>query len=201
MDLVIIGRPNVGKTLLMINFAAYLGVREIRVDVQDGEGRRASRRLGVEKARRELVSLASPKTAQVQSLAVDVPMGRHRTRIVVSDTPGIVEGIAADTRARQLAALTIERLMTAVLVCHIIDASAVHSRRLESPGAFDQALVRFGQQRVGYVLVANKMDRPGSHEGLRWIKEQYSGVSIMPVSSITRRGFRDLKLWIIRTLV
>ena len=61
MELLIVGKPNVGKTLLMINFAAYLGLRELHLEVSEGDGVRRSQRLTTDRARRDLVSLYAPR--------------------------------------------------------------------------------------------------------------------------------------------
>lgn len=185
---------------MMINFAAYLGLREIHIEVSDDEGRCRTQRLSLDRARRDLVSLYAPKTTALQSLMLDLPAGRHRIKLTVLDTPGIAEGISDDPAARHQLACTMERLLTAAVIFHVVDASAVGSRRPEAVGAFDAALMEFGRQREAYLVVANKMDKPGSHEGLRLFRDRYKHIPLIPVSSITRRGFRDLKVWMVRTL-
>ncbi|NMP20836.1 GTPase [Sulfobacillus harzensis] len=201
MELCVIGKPNVGKTLLLINFAAYLGLREIHLEVEDEGGAQRVQRLGLDRARRDLVSLYAPKTTRVQCLHLELPLGRQRPEITAVDTPGIPEGIADDPDRRHQVALAIERAMRAELVVHVLDAGAAGTRRPEAPGLFDAALVEWGRTRPGYLLVANKMDKPGSQDGLRLIKERFRGGALIPASAITRRGFRDLKGWTQRMLV
>ena len=200
MELLVIGRPHVGKTLLMINFAAYLGMSDIRVEVQDSDGRQMVRRLTLARARRELVSLSTPKTAQVHSLTIEVTSGRQRSEILLVDTPGVLEGIAPDSRDRQLTAQTIGRLMRAAMVFHVVDASRVKSQCQEAGESFDRSLWQFGQRREGYLLVANKVDRPGSHEGLKFLRDECRGITMIPTSCATRRGFRELKVWVSRAI-
>ncbi len=201
MDLLILGKPNVGKTLLMINLAAYLGLREIQLDVEDADGRSRSLRLGLERARRELVSMRAPKTLTVQSVGLEASLGRQKVRLVAVDTPGIGEGIPDENHVRHQMALTLERLMSAALVFHVVDASTVGMRRVEAPGPFDWALMELGRNMAAaYLLVANKMDKPGSQEGMRHLKERARGITIIGVSAVTRRGFRDVKSWMMRTL-
>ncbi|MCY0879868.1 MAG: 50S ribosome-binding GTPase [Firmicutes bacterium] len=200
MHLVTVGKPNVGKTLLLINFAAYLGLTELRVELPDGEGGQQVKRLSLDRARRDLMSWSTPKTRVIQTAILEQPVGRQRLRVLAVDTPGIPEGISPNPDQRHLTALTLEWLTTAQMVVHVVDASAVHSTRPESPGAFDLALARYGHQLASYIVVANKMDKVGSAEGLRAIRDAYQDVPILPVSCITRRGFRDLKQWILRTM-
>ncbi len=200
MELLIVGKPNVGKTLLMINFAAYLGLRELHLEVSEGDGVRRSQRLTTDRARRDLVSLYAPKTHRMQTLMLDQGLGRQRVPWTVADTMGIAEGIAEEPEIRHQVALTLERLLRADMVLHVLDASSVGLRRMEAPGPFDAALAELGQLLKGYLIIANKMDKPGSHEGLRLIKERYRGVPVTPVSAVTRRGFRDMKNWMARLM-
>lgn len=195
MELCIIGKPNVGKTLLLINFAAYLGLREIHLEVADDEGFRRSQRLSLERARRDLVSLYAPKTARVQTIELELPLGRQRSRLTALDTPGIPDGIAETADRRHQVATTLERAMAADLVLHVVDASSAGTRRPEAPGAVDMALAHWGRGRAGYCLVANKMDKPGSVDGLRLLRSRFNGEVLLAASAVTRRGFRELKAW------
>lgn len=197
MELLLVGRPNAGKSLLMINFAAYLGLRDIRVDVTDDDGVRRTQRLSLDRARRDLVSLETPKTTRVQVISVEVVIGRQRLGVNVVDTPGLSPAIATDPTERRQSALILERLMGTALVFHVVDASGVRANGLDP---VDQALLQFGARRTTFLVVANKMDRPGSHEGLTTLKSRAGGTGVVPVSSHTRRGFRDLRLWMVRTL-
>ncbi|PSR20729.1 MAG: GTP-binding protein HSR1 [Sulfobacillus acidophilus] len=201
MEVVIVGAPNVGKSLFVINFTQYLGSREIQMEESSGaSGLPRDRRLSFEKARRDLVSLYSPKTTQIQTMTAHVLINRQPQRLYLLDTPGINDGIAPDAAARWQIARTLERALTATTILHMIDASLVATRRRESLGAFDMAMLGWGRQLDCYGVIAHKMDRPGSHEGLRILRTQFPDVPIIPVSSITRRGYRELKLFLVRAL-
>ena len=195
------GKPNVGKTLLIINFAAYLGIKEVRLDLRDGgEITGRGQRITLERARRELVSMSAPKTTMLQTLTLDPQIGRHRYTLSVIDTAGIPDEIAESPQTRRQIALTLDGTRYADVVLHVMDASAVHVHRQESPGTFDSALVDFGRLRQGYAVVMNKLDKPGGEDGYRAVKERFRGVPVLAVSALTRRGFRDLKTWVIRAL-
>lgn len=201
MELLIVGKPNVGKTLLLINFAAYLGVKELRIDVDDGEGVARRENLSLERARRDLVSLASPKTQGLQTVVLEPAIARQRAALVVLDTCGIAEGISEQAQERQQVALTLERIFRADLILHVVDASATTLRRIETPGPFDFALAEYGRMHTRYFLAANKMDRPGSSDGYRLLKERFRGLSVTPISAMTRRGFREVKYWLFRAVL
>lgn len=200
MECIIVGKPNVGKTLLFINLAAYMGVREIRTEVSDEEGRCRTQKLTLDRARRDLVSLNSGSTTSLQSLTIDVPIGRRRLRYTAIDTPGLPEQADPDAWVRHQMAMTLERLYQANAMMHVVDASAVNYPRPESPGPLDAALMEFGRLIAHYVLVANKMDKIEAASGLRRFKEQFHTSTVIGVSAVTRRGFRDLKTWLLDTL-
>lgn len=200
MELSVVGKPNVGKTLLLINFAAYLGLRELQLEAEE-DGIRRTQRLSLERARRDLVSLYAPKTTHLQRMTLELPLGRQRPVVRAVDTPGISDGISPDPERRHQTALALEQVMVSDLVLHVIDAGAAGTRRPEAAGAFDTALAAWGKTRSGYCLIANKMDKAGSQDGLRLIKERFRGTALIPVSAVTRRGFRDLKGWAQRMLL
>lgn len=200
MEVVIVGAPNVGKSLLVINFSQYLGVREIQLEEAETEGTEKPRHLTFDRARRDLVSLHTPKTTQIQIVPVQMPVNRQPQRLLLADTPGINDGVAVDPEHRRQIALTLERLLAATVILHVIDASRGNTRRSGFLGAFDTALAEWGRQLDRYALVAHKMDRPGSHESVNLLRRQFPDIPIIPVSSVTRRGYRELKLFLLRVL-
>lgn len=200
MELLVIGKPNTGKTLLLLNLAQYLGMREICIDVGDLDGALKTKRISLDRARRDLVSLYTPKTTQLQTMTWEMAIGRQRNALVVTDSPGILEGIHPDADYRRQLALTLERATRVMAVFHVVDASATGTRRPEAPGTFDVALAEWAASQPGYLLVANKVDKPGGLEGLRLLRERFPGTPLVPASAVTRRGFRELKGWIVRVL-
>jgi GTPase Era involved in 16S rRNA processing len=201
VEVVVVGAPNVGKSLFVINFSQYLGVREIQLEENGGApGLGKDRRLSFERARRDLVSLYSPKTTQIQVLAAHVAINRQTQRLFLLDTPGINDGVSPDASVRRQTAATLERMLAASLIFHVIDASRIGTRRREFLGAFDAALLDWGRRLDCYGVIAHKMDRPKSQEGLKLLRSQCPDVPIIPVSSITHRGYRELKLFLLRVL-
>jgi 50S ribosomal subunit-associated GTPase HflX len=192
MQAIVVGRPNVGKTLLAINLAAYLGLKDIGWLGDPACGGLRAQRLSVERARRDLVSSRFPKTRRVQTFTLDVSSGRRARVWQLIDTVGMAPGIAADADIRRATALTLELLAQAPMVWHLVDASNASETRAES-WRLDDALVQWCRNRTHYLVLASKMDKIGAERGLRAIRERYRGVAVVAVSALTYRGFRDLK--------
>ncbi|MCY0881073.1 MAG: GTP-binding protein, partial [Firmicutes bacterium] len=105
-----IGKPNVGKSLFAVNFAAYLGVKELRMQVAAGDGIVHQQELPIDQARRQLVSHQYHKTLNLQEMAIDVAWGKSTRTLVLMDSVGIAEGIHEQAEIRQAMAATLEQL-------------------------------------------------------------------------------------------
>ncbi|AEJ39819.1 GTP-binding protein HSR1-related protein [Sulfobacillus acidophilus TPY] len=192
MEALIVGRPNVGKTLLALNFAQYVGHRDIRWLTADEGGEPFTRRLWVERARRELVSPSAPKTRRLQTFQVELRDRRHPDPWAFIDTVGLDHQISEDPQVRQQIAMTLERMARSPVVLHVVDAHAVTRYTPEEWGT-DDALVAYCRARRGYTILANKMDKTGADRGYRVLRERYRGLLLISVSAITHQGFRELK--------
>ncbi|WP_430626327.1 hypothetical protein [Sulfobacillus thermotolerans] len=80
MDALVIGKPNVGKSLFVLNFASYLGLREIRLDVMSSDDRVSVRRVSLEDAKRKLVSHTAHKTLLPRRVDLVSLLGSLMTR-------------------------------------------------------------------------------------------------------------------------
>lgn len=197
MEALIIGKPNVGKSLFLINFAAYLGARELSLAVTDDDGVIRRRRLPFESARRQLVSPSPQKTAAVQPLECHVAAWTRAKRLLtLVDSPGIPEGIAADPATRRAVAVTLDRLDRSDLIFHILDATA--ARGQPDPETVDDEIARYAPRLKPYAILANKMDRAPADDGLRVLRARYPGCPVLPVSAVTRQGFREVKAFLLR---
>ncbi len=183
---VLVGRVNVGKSLLVVNFAAYCGQRGLRFQTagsQDSPGQAWS--LG--EARRRLVSAGPHPTLDVRGVSVTLRGGGRPQAVWLWDTPGLVAGISERAEIRRAMAATLAQLARAHVVLHIVDAAAA-----EVWNETDQAVADWVSQQGAYAIVANKMDRPGARSGLRQLRRHKSGLALIPVSALTQQGFAAL---------
>ena len=176
------GRPNVGKTLLLLNFAAYLGVSEVyrRRDSHDETA------MTVDAARRELVSHVALKHLDGLTVRVNgkLPGGRNLT---LTDGVGLFEGVHPEVKVRHAMAETLERLFVAEMIVHVMDS------RMASVAPMDEQLAALGGTLPGaWLVVANKADL-ASDAASRNLRGHFANYPVLTLSAVTRRGFRRLK--------
>lgn len=197
----IVGKPNVGKTLFLVNFSEYLGLRLLEVSIQSADGTVSSVRVTPAEGRRDLVNPFPHKTTYLQSVAVILPRGKTRRSLLLVDTVGLPDGIHPDAAIRRAMVDTIRRIREARLVLHVMDvAKAAHDGAPEGPGDVDVQLARYLALRADYAILANKMDLPRARKGLFRITRLFPRYHIIPISALERRGFREVKAFVWRHL-
>ena len=193
----IIGKTNVGKTLFLINFAEYLGVKSFDIEFITNEGYKTSEKVYPKTAISRLVDENSHKTRCIQAIALNIPMGKGKKRIKIIDTTGFIDGIHPDVEIRKAISQTLATIRDSEIILHIIDACAAKNKDLPSSmGEVDYQIAQFAQLKRGYAILANKMDLPGAEEGFIKIKQEFSGNVIFPVSALCKRGFREVRIFV-----
>ena len=189
--LMIAGRPGVGKTLFMVNFAAYTGQKTLHLMVERPGYRVESAVLALEEARSRLVGRTGHFTRSVQTLVVDLRRGKARVQVELEDTPGLDLGIHPDAEVRKAMAQTIRKMRSTDLVIHMVDAiQAAHTEAGTS--SIDQEIARFAVTRGGYIILVNKMDLPGAQAGLEKARALFPGQLLVGVSALTGLNFRQV---------
>ncbi|WP_067932902.1 GTPase [Alicyclobacillus kakegawensis] len=183
----IIGRSNVGKTLFCIHFAEYLGLSKLRWRVQHPEGQRESLRLGVQQSKAALTNSAPHFTRALQSVDIAIPRGKLGYQLMLTDSTGLTDGIHSDVSLRRAMAQTLEELLHADVILHMVDAAEIVWAPL------DEQIYAFGRKSSGYLLLANKIDLPAAKRGYRQLARRVSPALILPVSALNGNGFREVK--------
>jgi 50S ribosomal subunit-associated GTPase HflX len=190
----IIGKTNVGKTLFLINFAAFLGMRKICLNVKNQEGNVSVEYHSIPEALKVLVNCQPHHTTSLQGIKLRLPAGKVVKNFELIDSTGLMEGIPKDINTRRKMAQTLSAVREADLILHMIDASAAGQKgALEAFGEVDYQVAQFSQMKGNYLLLANKMDLPGAKEGLEIIRKEFVGHPIIPISSLTQEGFAEVK--------
>ncbi|MCH1626549.1 GTPase ObgE [Fredinandcohnia quinoae] len=144
-----------------------------------------------------VVSAAKPKIAEYHFTTIVPNLGVVETEdgrsFVMADLPGLIEGAHEGIGLGHQFLRHIER--TRVIV-HVIDMSAMEGRDpYEDYVTINEELKEYNLRLTErpQLIVANKMDIPGSEENLAVFKEKLQeDVRIFPISAITRKGLRDL---------
>ena len=198
---IVIGQPNVGKTMFVLQFALYLGLAEARIAFAEAGGRRWEKAYRVDHALADLTGAGPHHTRQLQSIRLDLPVGKGRRALELVDTSGLVDGIHPDAAIRRAMAQTLATVRDAHLILHVLDAAAAGRRgALAGIGEVDYQVAQFAQMRGGYLLLANKMDLPDVPRGLARIRQELAGHPIAPISALHRQGFHEVKAFVWRHL-
>ncbi len=197
----IIGKTNVGKTLFLINFAEYLGSKSLDIELIGNEGVKTIQKIYFKTAISRLVDENPHKTRCIQAIIVNIPMGKGKKRIRIIDTSGFIDGIHPNVEIRKGISQTLSLIRESDVILHIIDASAAEHKDLPtSMGQVDYQIAQFAQLKRGYAILANKMDLPGAEQGFTKIKQEFSGNVIFPVSALFKRGFKEVKIFVVNNI-
>lgn len=196
--IVIIGRPNAGKTLFMINFAEYLGLNRIYLSQEFPDGKILNREMSIDAARRTLSSEEKFNTQCVQKIEIKIPVYKGKKQLKLLDTSGFDDGIHPSLKVRNGIIQTIEKIKEADIILHIIDISLLSNRNIISQ--ISRQIIDYGMTRRGYVLIPNKIDLDNNQVGLNRIKDEYPKTYMISISAKYKDGFDEVKSFVIRSI-
>jgi len=195
----VIGKTNVGKTLFVINFAAYLGIKKIRFTLVDSLGRQHFREYTPELARKYLTGGKPHHTRCLQNVTIKFSVGKGQKKLILTDSTGLKDGIHPKEEIRKAMAQTLGALVEADLIMHMVDISQMADLGQENfftLELIDRQIMDFGRERSSYLLLINKIDLLQSHISREKIKQQFSGIPLFLVSSVTGEGFPEVKSYV-----
>ncbi|SHJ54758.1 50S ribosome-binding GTPase [Geosporobacter subterraneus DSM 17957] len=197
----IVGKPNVGKTLFMLNFAQYLHLETVNIQLIYYNGVIENKSYKITQAK-ELLSSVSPfKTMCLQVLEADIPMGKGKQRIQVIDSSGLTDGIHMNVEMRRAMAQTLSAIRESDIILHLFDISSLF---YDSPdhgiSKVDYQLAEFGQSKNGYVILANKIDLIPNKRPIVELQKLFPDHYVIPISAKTGLGFSEVSTFVRRRL-
>lgn len=196
-EFIIIGRPNSGKTLFTLNFAAYNGNKTVDITFCTSDGVRTCRHFSIEEAKNQLCNMTVHKTRSFQSLILKMVRGKATVLCKITDTCGIIETIHPDESVRRGMSQTLNLLRSADYILHIMDAASLNST---SPSTIDQEIYNYGMVRKCYSILANKMDLPAANSNLTTLTRLFPQGDIIPISSLLSQGFKEVRACVARNI-
>ena len=190
-EALVIGRPNVGKTLFSVNFAEFLGQRRLEVMFRPRDGAAYTRIYPIGQARADLVGEEPHRTLGLQSLVLNVPHGKAVRKVVLTDSTGLTDDVHPVSAVRRAMADTLRQVASAAFIFHVVDPVSP----LEG---VDLDILRYGLTQDGYAVLANKMDLPGRPEGLTALARLAGPAPVLAVSASDRTGFREVRAFVRR---
>lgn len=198
-ECLIVGKPNVGKTLFLLNFSQFLGLKVGDITRENPDGSLETRAYRLEQARDTLVGEEPHTTRGLLALTVSLTRGKARLKVTLVDSTGLTDSIHSAEDIRRAMVQTLRRLRKADLVLHLVDAAEVGLSPL-ALGEVDYQIARYASQRCPYLILANKMDLPAAASGYRVIKEAFSGYNVLKISALEKTGFREVKAFLSKNL-
>lgn len=192
-EALVIGRPNVGKTLFTINFAEHLGRRRLEVLFRPRDGASFTRLYSIAQARADLVDDQPHRTLCLQSVVLGVPRGKGVRKVVLTDTTGLTDEIHSASAVRRAMADTLRQVSEAAFILHLVDP-------IEPMTGVDLDILRYGRTQDAYLLLANKMDLPGRREAVETLARVASPTAVLPVSAKLKTGLTEVKAFVRKRL-
>ncbi|MGB9977274.1 GTPase [Thermovenabulum sp.] len=199
-QLTIIGKPNVGKTLFLINFAEFLGIKELEFEVSSLDGLKMIKRYSIKKALEELVDNNIHKTRQIYSIIINVPLNKGKKTVKFIDTVGFIDNIHPEKDIRKGIAYTLQLIQQTDIILHIIDSSAIDKNLPNSLSDIDFTIAKFAEIKKGYCILANKIDLPEGKENFEKIRILFRGNLVIPISAKYKKGFKEVKSFVISSI-
>lgn len=188
-DCIIIGQPNSGKTLFALQFAYYSGMKKIDLVTRKADETMTCRQYAFSEARSVLCSSSPHKTRQIQSFILTLPVKKGKLSFRLQDTCGLIDTIHPDENLRLGMAQTLSAMESANLILHLVDC---HNWD-DHPSLIDQELYQYGLYRSCYLILANKIDLPGSQQNIPKVQHYFNKVTVLPISALKCQGFQEVK--------
>lgn len=198
-ECLIIGRPNSGKTLFALNFAGYLGTKNIDVTFRTYDGLMTCRHFSLEEAKRELCGNTLHKTRSLQSMVLNMKVEKATVSFKLTDTCGVSEQIHANEVIRKGMAQTISLLRSVDLILHVVDLS-LNNKEFCNQSSIDYEFYNYGMICKPYVLLGNKYDLSTAKNNLPHLAAAFPKAKIVPISALYSQGFREVKACVARNI-
>lgn len=183
--------------MFLINFAEYLGIKYIDLKFINFTGTCKNRRLDCKKARAFLVSNKYHETRCIQSIILNIPLGKGKKKIELIDTTGLIDNIHPNIDIRKAISQTLAMIRGSDVILHILDASVISNKDIpKAIGEVDYQIAQFAQLKSGYAILANKIDLPGAKLGVKTIKDEFKGNLVIPISALHKKGFQEVKTFV-----
>ncbi|MDU4959695.1 MAG: GTPase domain-containing protein [Sporomusaceae bacterium] len=199
-EVVVVGRPNSGKTLFALNFAGFLGSRQVDVIFRDDADTLTCRNYGIDEAKRQLCSSSAHQTLTLQSIALRMTVGKTPLEFMINDTCGVSEQIHPEAAVRRGMAQTLKCLRHADYIFHMVDMLYWSNQPIAQNGNIDQEIYRYGLARNAYTILANKVDKPLAREQLAKISSAFPKARVIPISALLGTGFKEVKACVARNI-
>lgn len=199
-EILVVGRPNTGKTLFTLKFASFLGAKSLDITSRTCDGLLTCKHYSIDNAIKELSSFAIHKTRFLHSITIDTKIGKASVAFKMTDTCGLTDFIHDEQDIRKGMAQTLGLMRVADFIFHIIDASIVTRYYATNIANIDYEIYQYGLAKNNYLLIANKIDLPSAKENLNRINNIFPQTKVLPVSALHQTGFKEVRAYVARNV-
>lgn len=187
--------PNVGKTCFVINFAEYMGVKELKFHVRQRAGYTAINSYSLSEARKKLISVKENTTKEVQLIKLEINKGKTIRELQLIDSCGLSDGIHPDEEVRLAMAGTLRLIRDTEFILHIIDIKNIKNDKKGKDILLpvDRLILDYASMEKKYAILANKMDLSFAEMNLKILKKNIKDIIIIPISALYKEGFKEVK--------
>ncbi len=189
------GMPNVGKTCFVINFAEYMGVKELKFHVRQRAGYTAINSYSLSEARKKLISVKENTTKEIQLIKLEINKGKTIRELQLIDSCGLSDGIHPDEEVRLAMARTLRLIRDTEFILHIIDIKNIKNDKKGKDILLpvDRLILDYASMEKKYAILANKMDLSFAEMNLKILKKNIKDIIIIPISALYKEGFKEVK--------
>jgi len=199
-EFIVVGLPNSGKTMFTLDFAGFVGTKNVDITFRTYDGLITCRHLTVEEARRELCSASMHKTRSLQSVILKIAVGKTAINFKLTDTCGLTPQINHEETIRKGMAQTISFMRSADFILHIVDLSIITDEYMNNVNNIDRDLYCYGVSRHNYLLLANKFDIQSARNNVSRLTTAFPQANIIPISALQNQGFKEVKAYVARNI-
>lgn len=187
--------PNVGKTCFVINFAEYMGVKELKFHVRQRAGYTAINSYSLSEARKKLISVKENTTKEIQLIKLEINKGKTIRELQLIDSCGLSDGIHPDEEVRLAMASTLRLIRDTEFILHIIDIKNIKNDKKGKDILLpvDRLILDYASMEKKYAILANKMDLSFAEMNLKILKKNIKDIIIIPISALYKEGFKEVK--------
>ncbi|QNO16518.1 50S ribosome-binding GTPase [Alkalicella caledoniensis] len=193
MKILIVGKPNVGKTMFVLQMAKLYKVENLIFTLIHHNGHKYKKKMDISEGFRTLVSEKANHTLNIHEFILPIKKGKGNVEITLLDSCGLLPIIHHVDEVREGMAQTLQHFKQATAVFHIIDSSSYVTDNL-----IDQEIYEFGLQQDNYLILANKIDLDSGQFSIPRVRNDYSQAIVVPISAKTGEGLQEVTKYVAR---
>src|SRR5690554_1410376 len=180
------GMSNVGKTCFVINFAEYMGIKELKFHVKQVAGYTAINSYTPNEARKKLISVKENSTREVQIIKLEIPKGKTIKELQLIDSCGLSDGIHPEEEIRLAMAKTLKLIRDSNFILHIIDVSNIDKNKKGKDILLpiDRLILNYASLEKNYAILVNKIDLSFARSNFKLLKSRLKDIIIIPISAL-----------------